>query len=388
MKHFLVNLLLVVAGITVALAAAEIVLRYYNPFAFRMRGDQIVLPQNFKYEITNTKIAGIPDNVTHTKNTLGFRGPPFPPDPDRHLSIIAIGGSTTESFYQSDGMDWPSLLAHDLSANFRDLWLNNAGLDGHSTIGHIHLMRQFVSSLKPRVAIFLIGVNDVGIADSKPDDARLIPGVKFDTPGEFIKSIAGFSEVAALTLNLYRYFHTVKIGMAHGNGFLVTRSPGAMSYRPTTVNDAERRRMVLAHEQFRGKFRDRLESLIIETKEAGILPILVTQPSLVGNGVDPRTGIDLERLTLDTWRWGGEIDGATGWAILESYNDVTRGIAARTQTPLIDLAKIMPKSTLFFYDFIHYTNLGAEHVSRVIYTEVCPILERRFPQFLIQHCGP
>lgn len=46
--------------------------------------------------------------------------------------------------------------------NFKDLWINNAGLDGQSTFGHIFLMKDYIKKLKPKVVLFLVGSNDRG----------------------------------------------------------------------------------------------------------------------------------------------------------------------------------------------------------------------------------
>ena len=42
------------------------------------------------------------------------------------------------------------------------IWLNNAGLDGHSTFGHIILFKDYIVKLKPKIILFLVGANDVG----------------------------------------------------------------------------------------------------------------------------------------------------------------------------------------------------------------------------------
>lgn len=351
-----------------------------------MRGDRIVLPQNFKYEITNDRVGGISENIIHTKNALGFRGPPLLSEPGRLPSIIAIGGSTTESFYQSDGRDWPALLARQLATNFPNLWLNNAGLDGHSTIGHLHLMRQFVVRLKPDVVLFLVGSNDVGILDSKSDDARLLPRLLFESPAQFVRSLAGYSESMALLINLYRYWHTVRVGLAHGAGFVVPKDPRDAAYQYISVSEGASRQLLLSHQQFRRAFRSRLHQLIGVTKDAGILPVLITQPTLAGPVRDPATGIDLGRISLDTWRWGEKINGETGWRILESYNDVTRNVAEEAGLPLIDLAQIMPKSTKYFYDIIHFTDAGAKIVASIVYDNLCPILRDNYRQFMNFPC--
>jgi lysophospholipase L1-like esterase len=122
------------------------------------------------------------------------------------------------------------------------------------------------------------------------------------------------------------------------------------------------------------------------TKDAGILPVLITQPTLAGPVRDPATGIDLGRISLDTWRWGEKINGETGWRILESYNDVTRNVAEEAGLPLIDLAQIMPKSTKYFYDIIHFTDAGAKIVASIVYDNLCPILRDNYRQFMNFPC--
>jgi len=66
-------------GSLLALALLETSLRLFrNPFGFRVRGDQIVLPVHRRYEIHNTQIPKLDAVIIHTKNSLGFRGPEPP----------------------------------------------------------------------------------------------------------------------------------------------------------------------------------------------------------------------------------------------------------------------------------------------------------------------
>ena len=45
---------------------------------------------------------------------------------------------------------------------YPNVWVNNAGLTGHSTIGHITLLKEHVVKIHPKVIVFLIGINDIG----------------------------------------------------------------------------------------------------------------------------------------------------------------------------------------------------------------------------------
>ena len=135
------NLLALALGLAVAALAAELCLRVYYPFPFRVKNSGLVLPIHAHYTIATHVNAKLDPVVTHTKNSLGFRGPEPPGAGTPALRIITVGGSTTECFYISDGKTWPDLLLQHARATLGpQVWLNNAGLDGHSTRGHILLV--------------------------------------------------------------------------------------------------------------------------------------------------------------------------------------------------------------------------------------------------------
>jgi lysophospholipase L1-like esterase len=73
---------------------------------------------------------------------------------------MAIGGSTTECFYLSDGKTWEDRLANKLRKDFKKVWVNNAGLEGHTTFGHLILLQDYIVKLKPKYILLLIGLND------------------------------------------------------------------------------------------------------------------------------------------------------------------------------------------------------------------------------------
>src|SRR4029079_1303834 len=144
------RLLLLLGSGILALAGLEVFLRVYNPFGERIRGDTIVLPVTSRRVITNSGFPRVDPQIVVTTNSLGFRGPDPPADFASYLTMIAGGGSTTESLYVSDGKTWRDLLGRELSANLDKLWVNNAGLDGHSTFGHELLLDQRIARLKPK----------------------------------------------------------------------------------------------------------------------------------------------------------------------------------------------------------------------------------------------
>ena len=163
MKAYKANLLLLLIGCGLSFFATEILLRIYNPFEFRVKGNQINLPVYFNYNIVIKDQTVLDNLVVHTKNSLGFRGEEAPKTFEDYLTIIAVGGSTTECFLIADGQDWPAILGEKLKKSFNLIWINNAGLDGHSTFGHNVLMQDYIVKIKPKVVLFLVGINDLWI---------------------------------------------------------------------------------------------------------------------------------------------------------------------------------------------------------------------------------
>jgi lysophospholipase L1-like esterase len=359
------KLLVVLISTALGLLAAEVALRIHNPLGFRMRGNTIVLPVNKVYHIhadASSRTDQLEANVVHTKNSLGFRGPEPPKDFAGWLTVVAVGGSTTECFYLNDGRTWPERLGARLQPGLRKVWVENAGLDGQTTFGHLVLTNQALVPLHPKVTLYLMGVNDMFTdAPREFDNFQKTP----------LALLAGRSEVAATLLNLYRWSRT------RGLEDLGTMpKPVALRDRPShPVPPEQAEPLWKAQDERLAAFRERLERLVALNRDNGIEPVLITQPSLLG-GVDPRTGIDTRPMEVELWE---KLDGALAWKVLERYNDTTRQIGRERNVKVIDLGRAMPKDSTFFYDFFHFTNEGADRVAEIVYQDLSPWLAERYP---------
>ena len=100
--------------------------------------------------------------------------------------------------------------------------------------------------------------------------------------------------------------------------------------------------------------------LVQVCRDHGIEPVLITQPTLYGPGVDPVTGVDLEVVKV------GDKNGRFMFQVLDLYNGVTRRVALKDGVLLIDLARELPRNSAYYYDYLHYTEPGAAEVARII----------------------
>jgi lysophospholipase L1-like esterase len=348
-SNILKNSLLLLAGLLLSLVVLEIALRLFPPFEMRFKPDRIVLPVNKRYVFDNTAKfpTKLPQTTVHTKNSLGFRGAPPPADLPDYLSIVTIGGSTTECFYLSDGRTWTDLLGAKLSRDFPKLWINNAGLDGATTYRHLILLEDYVVKLKPKLVLFLVGINDAGVGEIHD-----LPHGGF---GGWLKSLTNKSEVYSLGLNIYRYFVAQKRGLHHVEVDL--KAQGA-----SEVPEAIQQETLRKYRESLPYYRERLEKLVRVSRSHNIEPVLITQPTLYGPGLDPVTGVDLEKIRL-----GENLNGALMYGVVEMYNDALRQVGAKEGVLVIDLARQMPRHSAYYYDYLHYTEAGAAQVAEIIY---------------------
>lgn len=357
--------------VVVVFLLLEVTLRIYNPFHFRLKGDKILLPIDQRATITNTINPKLDAVIVNTRNSLGFRGPEPPPPAEwkDDLTIITVGGSTTECHFLNDNRTWPFLLGVKLRDSFPDCWLNNAGLDGHSTFGHTIFLNDYIKHLRPRVVIFLVGVNDMETEGPSFHDRLNTRGGYADLKHFIFQN----SEVLNLGLNLVRGWRAQRFNNTT-NAMLVMDSS-----RKLVLPDSVMARRLAAQAPFLAGYRRRLEGLADTCVAWGILPVFVTQPNLFGEGRDAPTGVDLALFPCDPNDAG--LNGRLMWQLLERYNDVVRSVGAARGVPVIDLARMMPKNSLYYYDMSHFTNAGAREVADLLASGLMPVLDADFPAF-------
>ena len=366
-KNAFKNFSALAAGCLAAFLLLEIFLRLFNPLGFRIKGDKIILFPYKRYVIENTRFNKMERKITRTNNSLGFRGDEPPENLTEALSIIAVGGSTTEGFYLSDGKSWPEQFSRELSRSFSKVWANNAGMDGHSTFGHKILLSDYIVRIKPKLVMFLLGLNDMGMGSSNRYDRLLTENNDRSTASRLLLFAASKSEVFSALQNLYLHFKAIKAGLNHGELNLKAMPPAALSA-------ARRSEIVAKHASYTAAFAARLEELVFLSRAAGIEPVLITQPLLCGKGADPETGTDLGTLpTGDDF-----VNCGARWEALELYNTATRVTAARLGVTMVDLAKKLPKDSRYFYDLYHFTAEGAGKAAKIVYSDLCPGLAKKY----------
>jgi len=348
------------------LVACEILLRIFNPFPSSVVGDKIILTPNYSKIYKNTTgAADMDETIIYKRNSIGLRGPEPPVAFKDHLSIIAIGGSTTECMFISEGKTWEDQLYKNLSGSFPKLWVNNGGFAGHSSFGHIILLRDYIINLKPTICLFLVGGNDIDRKDLNPHDENFTK-----TNDKWILSLAKKSALANTLLNLYRNHLAKEKSLADGKPFSL------LNKKPFVIPDFVIQEKIRLQEPLVKAFASRLKEMIRLCKLNGIEPIFITQPCLAGESIDSVTGVDLASFPMSD-----KINGKLFWKYMQLYNAETIKVSKEEGLCCIDLANELPKSSAYYYDLIHYNISGNARVAKILSEKLDPYLHTKYPGF-------
>lgn len=332
-------------GIGFSIILIEIILNIYNPFTFRLDGEVIDLPKNIIYHIDNDQISALPENITHSKNNIGFRGEDY--SDEKKPKIFFVGGSTTECFYLTDGKDWPNLVKKKWQNSSQKIWFNNAGLDGHSTYGHIKLIEQLLSKLNSDFIVFLIGVNEISRFDLfKTDKINITSNQSFLKNLQLIKTI----NVIKNTMK------SSELNLTH-KSFDYTQE----AYKESPIDSIK---FINQQISLQNSYRVRINRIIELCDSIGTKPVFITQPILWGNITDNLLDVNLGNYKI------GSVESSTYANGLLLFNNTLISVCTKSNVQYIPLHEIMPKNSEYYYDGIHFTEEGSEKVAEIIFNNL------------------
>ncbi len=339
-----------------------------------------------------------------TRNSLGFRGDEPSLDHEQ-LKIIAMGGSTTECIVLSDGQTWSDLLQTSFKNKGNDIWIGNAGVNGQSSFGHVEFFRDYVSKLRPKIVLFLMGANeqneyymkngyrnvkDFGIGNQR--NFVKIPPQNTNYEISISTFVEKYKEHSKLLLNISEYLrrkiakelnldyqHNLEDELKKAKEYLITNNEFETDLKKLEQKEIVNNRAfeeLELQKDYQINVKENLISLIEIARENNILPIFITQPSLFGPGIDPITKLDMEKIIIQSSNttWGQGLTGKEMWTLLNHYNGLIKEIANTQKIPLIDLASKLERNSSFYYDYIHFSKRGASEVSKIISKELCVVL--------------
>ncbi len=285
------------------------------------------------------------DGIAHyTRDADGLRGSYDTPG---LIEILTLGGSTTDQRFLSDGETWQDALSAEARDHGRDLVVGNAGVDGHSTFGHLIALERWlpgIEGLDPRIVLFYVGINDVLLQNSN----------RLEAPRTIRDH---FRERSAL----YHVFRTVKgVWVARQAGVVhASQDLSAIQWVDTPRPDEHLGKAA----QLLEEYSERVALLTDHARELGWTPVFVTQPSWFAKSVDGvRLGADIELASPF-----GPMIGLDRAIFLDLYNAATMVTAQELDAVGIDLAGSLYFEDGDFYDVAHNTPVEVRKIGRFLY---------------------
>jgi hypothetical protein len=307
--------------------------------------------------------------VTHFRvNELGLRGPALD-HPASVYKIVAVGGSTTLSLMLDGPKTWPEQLMEEMNAGQHQtaVWVGNAGVNGHTAVHHLTLLRHLPILRQADLILFLSGLNDFQSAmafEGKATQAKIQ-----ETADQYRDYLLGG---AASPFPLYRHLGLYRFARRVTDA-VIERVGSEGQQESWDEIELRRRRAagaVLPMPDLtlgRDEYRQRLQSLASECTFLQRRCVFLTQPTLWR----PDLQTDVEKLLLFGWvgpkfRPRGYVSVAELSQGMDSYNRVMLDVCRRTHLECFDLAAALPKDTSVFYDDAHFTENGARLVARAL----------------------
>ena len=280
-KNSILNFGLIIVSCAVGVVCFEIGLRinkYLDPWE-KTKEANILRNFEFEYEISDLYQSDT-EKAYYARDRYGLRDNCKSPS---DIEILTIGGSTTDQRYVDDNKTYQSVLEKDLKQVKENFGcVSNAGVDGHSTWGHIFSFKHWfplIPELAPKFVILYIGVNDANFRKAHgPNSFDKKINDQASADQSFKSKLKQFEIVKSL-LPLYHFvryndwfpdksYLTYAYAGHHLNRYQLT------DYTISKLNKAT----IHLSEQNSKMFRLRLLDLVTEVEGINAIPICVTQP--------------------------------------------------------------------------------------------------------------
>nr|VFK28745.1 MAG: GDSL-like Lipase/Acylhydrolase family protein [Candidatus Kentron sp. MB]VFK74074.1 MAG: GDSL-like Lipase/Acylhydrolase family protein [Candidatus Kentron sp. MB] len=289
------------------------------------------------------------DTITYTRDEYGLRMRCRDP---AEVDILTIGGSTTDQRYIDDGETFQIVLEDYLEKKLgKDICVANAGLDGHSTYGHLLAFEHWfplIPNLKPKHIIFYIGLNDSPFRNG--------PTIGFDVIDESI--VKNYLRANSI---IYQSLRDAKYALLNrGTKFAYGgHAPKVdIDFPAIRLSDG----VSAIAERHAKSFSTRLVRLLDHTRQLGAKPICVSQPHR--SVVDTDQG---KRGIAYTFSVNGvDFNGLDADFTLQKTNQVMREVCG--EALYMDLYS-KEFSADSFYDYVHTTPKGSREIGLYLASE-------------------
>jgi lysophospholipase L1-like esterase len=282
------------------------------------------------------------------------------------LTIVFLGGSTTECFHMDPEERFPYLAGRLLEERL-GLKVNsyNGGVAGSNTLHSIDAFLNKVLPLAPQAVVLMHNANDLTIL--------LYEGSYWNqhwkrSPLVVVRHREGEGK-KALPVRLKLVLRTLFPHLQRRVALLRARAGGEPA--PEDADEFAHLRGTTLHYDpafLEREFRGNLVLFVEIARASGVIPVLMTQASRFTDDPDPVIQAEVRRVedlgvSYPEYR-----------RLFDRFNDVIREVGAENGVPVIELDRKIPPDPGLVYDSIHFTAAGSRRVAEVVADELLPLL--------------
>lgn len=331
-------------------------LREYPPGSIKIEEPDPVLLQASQNLIRRKYVLRIDEN--------GFIMPSRTYD-DPDLTVVFLGGSTTECMFVEEELRFPALTGEILSRE-SGLKVNsyNGGRSGNNSLHSINILMNKVIPLDPQIVVMMHNINDLvdlmlekSYWNTHPRRSPVFTVRRAPTIGEAVRA------------RVHDWIpHTMMaIGSLSSRGLAVHINKDEFADKRGTQITIDRKTML---HQFELNLRTFIELCRIRS----ITPVLMTQAHRLTENPDAF----IMKLMLPMQRdYGIGYDDFKG--LYDAFNDRIRAVGKMSGVAVIDLDRSVPKTGGYMHDLVHYHGEGSTYAAQVISRALLPLVRKKSP---------
>ena len=313
---------------------------------------RLAVPRNIEVTVSAASLYPEGGEFVYRRDAMGFRGPGVDA---AHISILTIGGSTTNQLYLPEESTWQAVLERSLRRTGHHAVVANAGIDGQTTAGMIadlDLWFPHVPHLKPHLVLAYVGINDVyktgpatpHVAGGEDPRQILRDSLRYSN---FMKEVEQRSALARLW--------TVIAGSIEANRARLRHQAVDFARAQWTDQPAQPVWPADQLEANLAAYKDRLVRIAGLIERMSAVPVFVTQT---------RADSKQENGRLIGITEAGGPNGVDRGRALARFNAATMEVCRDRHVTCLDLATELHFGAGDFYDYEHNTPQGAEKIGK------------------------
>ncbi len=270
---------------------------------------------------------------------------------EAELTIVFLGGSTTEGLLLDEAARFPYLVGRLIERRGPTTNSFNSGVSGNNTLHSINILLNKIVPMVPDYVVLMHNINDLGVLlyeESYWNDNYYRSLIVTSEPPRPLFDIAKWIK-DALIPNLYTRLKQ----------FVDVR--GVFSPVVDEFAHVRGTNIIVDTPRLTEQFATALRLFTSICRTYGIEPVLMTQANRLTSAPDA-----IIRDAIEEFVGSVGVDYESYRAIYLNFNDTIRAVAQEEGVLLIDLAALIPQDNTHMIDAVHFSEHGAAVAAELI----------------------